>query len=87
MTDEPECDWPHDEHKWRSPYSVVGGCEENPGVWGHNGGLKFREVCQHCGVYRLTYTDNNRRGDDYECVEYERPDRDSLAYVEECADA
>jgi hypothetical protein len=53
--EEPDCEDSH-EHDWRSPVSVVGGCRESPGVWGHGGGVKIREVCSHCGRYRITDT-------------------------------
>lgn len=43
-------------HDWHSPYSVLGGDRANPGVWGHGGGVIVREVCRHCGTYRLTDT-------------------------------
>lgn len=44
------------EHDWQSPYSVLGGCKENPGVRGNGGGVVYREVCAHCGKYRVTDT-------------------------------
>lgn len=53
--EEPECS-ATDGHDWRSPHSVVGGVKENPGVWGHGGGVIITEVCRHCGVYRVTDT-------------------------------
>jgi len=45
------------EHEWQSPYSVVGGCKENPGVWASlsvaslGSGVAILEVCQ-CGARR-----------------------------------
>lgn len=57
---EPRCDDGH-EHDWRSPYSVLGGLRDNPGVWGHGGGVITREVCAHCGLYRVTDTWAQRR--------------------------
>ena len=56
---EPECS--EDEHRWESPYKVVGGCKENPGVWAHGGGVRIHEVCAHCGVHRHTDTWATRR--------------------------
>jgi hypothetical protein len=46
------------EHEWESPYEVVGGIQENPGVWFHHqaGQLRMEEVCCHCGRYRQTIT-------------------------------
>ena len=40
----------------QSPHEVVGGLEENPGVWGNGGGVIIHEVCQTCGVHRHTNT-------------------------------
>jgi hypothetical protein len=54
--DEPDCaDWA-DGHDWRAPHSIVGGCRENPGVWGSGGGVVIHEVCVHCGAERVTDT-------------------------------
>lgn len=81
---EPDCD--HDDgHDWRSPYSVLGGCKENPGVWGKGGGVICTEVCAHCGTYRVTDTwaqrpDTGEQG--LTEVTYRDADDDSLAYVE-----
>lgn len=44
-----------EKHEWESPYELVGGIRENPGVWNLDGGqLKMLEVCCHCGRYRQT---------------------------------
>lgn len=43
-------------HEWTSPHEVVGGLKENPGVFGHGGGVVIREVCAHCGRQRRTDT-------------------------------
>lgn len=51
---EPECD--DGEHKWESPVEIVGGIKENPGVWGHGGGVRIQEVCLKCGCGKLTDT-------------------------------
>ena len=72
------------EHDWRSPYSVLGGLKENPGVWGHGGGVIITAICAHCGRYRVTDTwaqrpDTGEQG--LTEVEYREPDDDSLAYV------
>lgn len=37
------------EHDWRAPYGLVGGIVENPGVWGHGGGIVSTEYCFRCG--------------------------------------
>jgi hypothetical protein len=44
---EPKCS--AGEHDWQAPLAIVGGIAENPGVWGHGGGVKITEVCMHCG--------------------------------------
>jgi hypothetical protein len=72
--EEPDCTG--DEHKWTAPFDLVGGCRENPGVWGHGCGIIIHEVCSHCGVRRVTDTwahrrDNGEQG--FTEVRYERP--------------
>jgi hypothetical protein len=52
---EPDCEEGH-EHDWGSPHEVVGGLTENPGVFGHGGGVLIHEVCAHCGSHRHTDT-------------------------------
>lgn len=52
---EPECE-SGSSHDWRSPYSLLGGLRENPGVQGHGGGVIIREVCVICGCERTTDT-------------------------------
>lgn len=52
--DEPNCCEGHT-HEWHSPESL-GGCKENPGVWGHGGGMIIHELCKHCGFKRITDT-------------------------------
>lgn len=51
---EPEC--AAGEHRWISPYELVGGIEENPGVHGNAGGVIVTEVCALCGTRRTTDT-------------------------------
>lgn len=53
--DEPECE-DGEEHDWQSPVEIVGGIKENPGVWGHGGGVIIHEVCLRCGCKRTTDT-------------------------------
>jgi len=81
--DEPECA-DGCEHDWRSPLSVVGGIAENPGVWGHGGGVVMTEVCRHCGCYRVTDTwaqrmDTGEQG--LRSTKYREADDESLAWV------
>lgn len=80
---EPDCDGEHD-HNWLSPYSLLGGLEENPGVWGHGGGVITKEACGHCGKYKVTDTwatnpENGEQG--LHSVAYENADEDSLAWM------
>lgn len=52
--DEPKCS--AGSHAWCAPYELLGGLKENPGVFGHGGGVRIKEVCKHCGTCRLTDT-------------------------------
>jgi hypothetical protein len=72
------------EHEWCSPHSVVGGCEENPGVWGSGAGVEITEICRYCGMYRITETHAQSRHDgQYRGVRvsYRQADEDSLAWI------
>lgn len=78
---EPDCDDGCD-HDWQSPHDVLGGLQENPGVWGHGGGVIIREVCAHCGVYRITDTwANHGAQQGFKSIRYEDADDASLAWV------
>ncbi|MCH8517910.1 MAG: hypothetical protein LAT68_16530 [Cyclobacteriaceae bacterium] len=57
---EPRCDAACDgQHRWQSPHALVGGIEQNPGVWGTGGAsLRIEEVCVLCGTKRVTTTPN-----------------------------
>jgi hypothetical protein len=50
----PDCDC--SAHKWVAPYHIVGGDTLNPGVWGNGGGAIIKELCNHCGLGRITDT-------------------------------
>lgn len=84
--DEPECEEEHEhEHEWESPYELLGGIKENPGCWGHGGGVIITEVCRHCGIYRDTDSwaqrpDTGEQG--LESVTYREADQASLAWIE-----
>lgn len=72
------------EHDWRSPIEVVGGCRESPGVFGHGGGVIIREVCANCARYRIMDTwaqrmDTGEQG--LTEVTYEAPDASSLEWL------
>lgn len=53
---EPDCSDGEHEHEWQAPYEILGGLPENPGVWGHGGGVIIDEICGRCGIYRRTDT-------------------------------
>ena len=36
-------------HDWQSPWELVGGLKENPGVISHGGGIKKFSACMNCG--------------------------------------
>ena len=79
---EPPCK--QDEHRWVTPYDLLGGLRENPGVWsGDNGGTTAREVCEHCGVYRVSRSrkTNRSNGTTFAATDYEVADDDSLEWV------
>lgn len=84
---EPACVDGH-EHEWCAPHEVVGGVVENPGVWGHGGGVICKRVCRHCGTYIITDTwpSHPRVGrQDLESVRYEAADDESLAWIARAA--
>lgn len=53
--DEPECE-EGKEHDWQCPPDIVGGIKENPGVWGHGGGIILKRCCMNCGCLQETDT-------------------------------
>lgn len=74
------------EHVWCSPHHILGGLEENPGVWGHGGGARIKEVCSECGLYKLidTWATNPSDGTQgHTSVEYFPADAESLEWVEQ----
>ena len=63
-----------EEHEWKGPIEIVGGIEENPGVWGHGGGVLIHRVCMKCGCGRTVDTwaqDRNTGEQGLESVSYE----------------
>lgn len=52
---EPPCT-SRDGHDWQSPHGIVGGITDNPGIWGHGGGVTIAECCMRCGARRDTDT-------------------------------
>lgn len=70
---EPDC---HDgeDHDWQTPHEIVGGIEENPGCWGHGGGVYIHHVCLKCGCRMTTdsWAQNPSNGvQGLDSVEYE----------------
>lgn len=86
--DEPDCEDGQD-HDWQTPHEVLGGLEENPGVWGHGSGVVMREVCAHCGRYRETDTwaQNRETGEQgLTSIEYRDADERSREWVDSLDD-
>ena len=54
----PDC--PGGDHDWESPVEIVGGIEDNPGVWGQGAGVIITTVCRHCGIYQIINTWDQR---------------------------
>ena len=50
---EPEC-VEGEKHDWQYPHSIVGGSDDNPGVWLKGGGVVATAVCLNCGIERAT---------------------------------
>jgi len=69
--DEPGCTSPYG-HDWQSPYGLVGGVRENPGVWAHGGGITVDEACARCGAgsHRDTWDTDPANGETFESVAY-----------------
>ncbi len=81
----PECDASDDgEHDWQSPYSLVGGIRENPGVWSNGGtSMSYKEVCAICGKYKIKTSKGSQCNPDEARVVIEIQDADeaSLAWI------
>ena len=72
-------------HNWESPYSLLGGLRESPGVWGSGGGAIVRECCAHCGAFRETdtwATDPETGEQGLTSVTYSEPTEASMRWVE-----
>lgn len=79
---EPECCAA--EHDWQSPHELLGGAKENPGVWGHGGGVIIRDCCADCGAYRVrdTWAQDPATGEQgLESLRYEDADESSATWV------
>lgn len=80
--EEPECS--AKEHDWCSPFELLGGCEENPGVMCHGGGIISKKCCSHCGIYQITDTwaqDHETGEEGLRETTYESADGASLAWI------
>ncbi len=52
-------------HVWREPFSAVGGCKENPGVWSGGGTrMSYHSVCRLCGCHKHTSDPGCQRNPD-----------------------
>lgn len=73
-----------EDHDWQSPYSVLGGIKENPGVWGSgHGQVIIKSVCACCGMYRTTDygATNFSNGTQTTRTSYEPADEASIAWL------
>lgn len=83
----PVCEHSEDgEHDWQSPYEIVGGIRENPGVWSVRGTqMRFMEVCAGCGLIKETLSESTPG--DYprqpETITYEDATEESEAWAAE----
>lgn len=71
-------------HQWETPHEVVGGLRENPGVFGHGGGVTMTEVCAHCGCRKVTDTWAQDPVDGQQglrSVSYEQPEDEYAEYA------
>jgi len=48
---EPKC-LENQDHDWQSPIAIVGGNQNNPGVWRHNSSVIIKQCCINCGCLR-----------------------------------
>jgi len=82
----PECADGSSAHDWQSPHALVGGLEENPGVYksGTREIYTHQYVCGLCGARRTdrNVTVDRNPGELAETVEYGPADERSLAWVE-----
>lgn len=63
--EEPLCEGDEDgSHNWVDEHEIVGGIKENPGCWGHGGGVIIQRACTKCGMLREedTWAQNRNNG-------------------------
>lgn len=66
-----------DEHDWSNDWALVGGIEENSGVWGKGGGVLIHERCRHCRMWRIkdTWAQDRLTGEQgLTSISYEAPE-------------
>lgn len=84
--DEPECEGK--EHDWQTPYEILGGLKDNPGVWGNGGGVIMKQVCMVCGCGKTTDTwAQNPDGGEQGLTSVKYEPRQYAAEVEEMKEA
>jgi hypothetical protein len=74
-----------DAHNWVMPHEVVGGCEQNPGVFALGGtAMYYKQVCSRCGIYKVeTHSGPQRNPGELEVeIEYRAADDASRRWVE-----
>jgi hypothetical protein len=82
---EPDCA-DGQEHDWQAPHEILGGCKENPGVWGKGGGVLIRQVCAHCGMYKVIDTwASHGAQQGFTDLSYEEADETSSQWIAERA--
>lgn len=72
-------------HVWRHPYSVVGGCRQNPGVRSGGGtAISEHSVCRLCGMHRHEYmTGSQRNPGECDTITLRDRDKKSEAWLKE----
>lgn len=84
----PDCEDGH-EHDWCSPYEVVGGMSENPGVFSKGGTtMVFVEVCSHCGCKKIeTHYGAQRNPHQCDQIEYDTEDENAIEWANKAKEA
>ena len=80
-----DCGTEDEDHDWQRPQELVGGLNENPGVFSTGGTrLDFHEVCARCGLRKHSWDQGTQRnpGDLDEGVEYEEANEVSIAWAQ-----
>lgn len=71
------------EHEWHTPHNVLGGLEENPGVWSAGGtSMVFKSVCKHCGCVKTEFFCGTQRNPGQcDTIEYDSENIDALKWA------